>query len=216
MRRRLRKWKEYLVPRLLELIPTHARWNMTQEAYEKWASQPLDENYLKMIRETGSKFKEFVGTPGTLIDVGCGNGLYSGKPYEEIGYIPIELGDYKIYGLDPLPQRHPIPWISEYIQARCEDPILVKAEYASFATSFDHLEDPVKCILNLKAVGVKGIYIMEALSKSSTLGDHHHIRHYTKNNIIQILEETGYKIERFQVNQETDSWIFCFLEAKLK
>lgn len=215
-RRRIRRVKSVFTGLRRRLIPKSMLWEHTQREYEKWANTPLPENYLKLVKERGAAFQEFVGSPGTIIDVGCGNGLLSGKTYEEIGYVPLRRGVNTIYGLDPLTLKAPIPWIDQFIQGRCEDPIPVKAEFATFVTSFDHIEDPATGLSRLKDAGVRGVFIWETLSRRRTGGDAAHLKRYTLEELTRVLESSGFFIKRFIVTDDISDWFGCFIEAERK
>lgn len=214
MKRRIKRVKNFAARLGRIFTPRGIQWENTQRDYEKWADTPLPEDYLEMVKRRGADFREFVGTPGTIIDVGCGNGLLSGKPYAETGYVPLKRGVHTIYGLDPLELKAPIPWIDEFIRGRCEDPIPVKAEYAAFATSFDHLEDSALSLSRLVDAGVRGIFIWETLMRRRMGGDSAHLKRYTLEELTAVLDCAGFSIKRFVVTDDMKDSYWCFVEAE--
>jgi hypothetical protein len=212
-KRRIRRIKVLGLKITRLFTPRSLQWAQTQKAYMRWAETPLPDEYLKMVITRGEQFRDFVGIcQGTLIDVGCGNGLFSGKTYEEVGYMPLKRGEYPIIGLDPLPQQAPIPWIDSFIQGKCEDPIPAKAKYATFITSFDHLEDPEKCLLSLKEAGVRHIFLWETLSRVKVGGDEAHLKRYTMDELMTIMKKTDFRSKRVQIISQTRDWFECFME----
>lgn len=119
------------------------KWFETQQAYEQWTQQPLDNHYLQRVRHVGNKMRVLIGKPGYCLDVGCGNGLFGGRPVAETGYRYIEKDPTDhIIGIDPLKPLADIPWLDQFFQRRIE-------EYCSdaffktiiFASSLDHVTD---------------------------------------------------------------------------
>lgn len=203
---------------VLGLLPQELRWRQTQIAYERWASHPLPKEYLDFIRERGRMFAEFVGEPGSLVDVGCGNGLIGGMTYAQSEYVPLRKGKYRIYGIDPLPLKAPIPWIHFYEQMKCEDIdcSLIHVETATFITTFDHLEDPALCLRKLRRVGVRRIYLWETLWLRPVPGDVDHARRHTLPQLEALLGETGFKVirrVRVDVFYDAEGW---FIEAEIR
>ncbi len=201
---------------VMSLFPKRLRWRQTQAAYERWASKPLPKEYLDFIRLRGRMFAEFVGEAGSLVDVGCGNGIIGGMTYAESGYTPLRKGKHIIYGIDPLPLKAPIPWVNFYEQMKCEDIdySLIHAEAATFITTFDHLEDPTLCLRKLRRVGVRRVYLWETLWLHPVGGDWHHSRRYTYPQLERILGDAGFVITRklrVDASKTTEGW---FIEAE--
>ncbi len=200
------------------MLPNGLRWRQTQAAYVGWADKPLSEDYMSLIRSRGDAFSEFVGEPGVIIDVGCGNGVIGGMTYEQSGYIPIHKGKHLIYGVDPLPLKAPVPWVNFYAQTRCEDidETNIHADVATFVTSFDHLESPPICLAKLRKIGVKALYLWETLWVQPAPADWYHSCRYTYQEFVSILTDAGFRItQSVQVSSspETEEW---FIEATLK
>jgi len=129
--------------------PIKDRWSDAQKNYSEWVKDPLPKIYLENIIATGKQFSDYIGDPQRCLDVGCGNGLYGGKTYDEIGYSYLSKNpNSHITGLDPLPQEALIPWIDQYKQGIAEE---IPFEEATFdkiviATSLDHVKSPRQCI----------------------------------------------------------------------
>jgi hypothetical protein len=162
-------------------------------------------------------FAEFVGDPGSIIDVGCGNGLIGGMTYAESGYAPLRKRKHIIYGIDPLPLKAPIPWVKFYEQMKCEDidRSLIRAEAATFITTFDHLEDPALCLRVLRRIGVRRVYLWETLWLRPVPGDLDHARRYTLPQLAALLRDAGFKVTRkirVDVLHDAEGW---FIEAEL-
>lgn len=161
-------------------------------------------------------FSDFVGEPGTIIDVGCGNGLIGGMTYEQSGYNPIRKGKHIITGIDPLPLLALIPWIHIFKQCKCEDLEGVTAEYATIVTSFDHLEKPTLCLEKLRNIGVKKIFLWETFFKYPVKGDWHHSHRYTLEQFEDILSNSRFKVNRrlkVDILHDAEGW---FIEAQVE
>jgi len=214
MFQRWRRFLEKVFEPTLRLLPEGLRWRQTQSAYIQWSRDKLPPEYMAYLVERGQMFAEFVGEPGPLVDVGCGNGLIGGVPYVKTGYSPIRRGCYPILGIDPLPLEAPIPWITRFKQMRCEDYAELGYRAATFVTSFDHLRDPAVCLTRLRLYGVKKLYLWETLWRVPPGGDWHHAHRYTYVELRKLLNEMGYRIVRaVKVDENTGSggW---FIEAE--
>ncbi len=196
------------------LVPSRIRWRLAQARYLRWAEAEMNPTYIEYVRIMGEEFSAFVGAPTRLIDVGCGNGVFSGVSYEEARYLPLKrLGGY-ILGVDPLPILIPIPWLSAFKQGRIEDLELSGFNEAAFVTTFDHIENIDAALTQLKKAGVKTLFIWETIYRKPTGGDLDHPHHYTYEKLARLLWRHGFKITRkhkVDENRDTEGY---FIEAR--
>ena len=196
-------------------LPKYVKWVQTQVRYDEWSQKTLSKEYLSFIVERGKQFSEFVGDYKRLIDVGCGNGLISDKPYAEVGYCPIKLGGF-VLGVDPLPMLVRPPWVTEYLEARIEECKNIvkegKFDKATIITSLDHFEKPLEALKILLPVGE--LCLWETVYLKKTLPDLNHVYRFTFYEVLNLLKEAGWRIKetkKVDENNESEGW---FIRAK--
>jgi hypothetical protein len=196
----LQRCRRYLKKAVNEVrnrvLSPHTRWEIAQRRYEKWADGKLDIPYLNHVKRQGWHFAAFIGEPERMIDVGCGNGVFNGVSYFEAGYHPIVKGRGYVLGIDPLPLKQPIPWLSDFIQGKIEDMNLSGFNQAAFVTTFDHLEEPGRALLTLRRAGVKTIFLWQTLYKKHHGGDEDHPYHYTQEELHALMKSYGFRPTR--------------------
>jgi len=176
------------------------KWEDTQKEYLDWSKKPLNEEYLNQIIEIGLKFNNFIGKPlGRCLDVGCGNGMISGKSYEEVGYqylFPNPEKDYVI-GLDPLPLIKEPKWINEFIQNKIEN-MHFPDEYFDtvvMATSLEHLEDPDEALHTIHdALKPSGRLYIWMTVHLRPFHDPHHPNCFTIYDVLDLLIGNDFKL----------------------
>lgn len=181
----------------LSIIPLEKRWRRAQVNYVEWVHQPLPRLYLDEVVEIGKKFSEYVGDPQRCLDIGCGNGMFGGKTYEEIGYSYLtKTTNSHIIGLDPLPLITTLPpWLDEFRQGVCEEIPYSDKEFDKIviATSLDHIKNPTRCISEchrvLKTEGALYVWITY-----KDYIDKHHPHGYQESDLLNLLNSNGFKI----------------------
>lgn len=199
---------------ILSWVPINIKWRMSLVNYVDWANKPLPREYLDEVIKIGGMFSKYVGNPQKCLDIGCGNGMFGGQTYEEVGYSYLSktLGSHTT-GLDPLPlitSMH--PWLDEYKRGVAEEIPFSDNEFDKIviATSLDHVKDPVKCLCEcyrvLRADGV--LYIWTSYRDNI---DRHHPVKYGEAELFHLLRSNGFKIIGY--NKVTHNQIF--LKASL-
>ena len=173
-------------------------WNRAQREYASWANQRLPIHYIRNIIYLGKKFQRFIGRQGRCLDVGCGNGLISGKSYRDVGYSYLNKGS--VIGLDPLTLQGPKQdWLNEYTRGVCEYLNFRDEVFDSivFATTLDHVEDVDatlrECRRVLKANGTVNIWLTCVYKASK-----HYVAHpnrFTEPMLEDALIRNGFEIE---------------------
>jgi len=178
-------------------IPLETKWENAQANYVEWAHEPLPEKYLEEVIEMGKKFSEYIGNPQKCLDIGCGNGVFGGKTYEEIGYSYLTKTEVShIIGLDPLPLIAPLPpWLDEFKQGLAEEIPYPAKEFDKIviATSLDHVKDPAKCISEcLRVLKPEGTLYIWTSYKNYT--DKYHPHGHQEEDLTHLLTSNGFKI----------------------
>ena len=195
------------------------KWEDAQNLYINWTKQSLDKKYLNQIIEIGLKFSDFIGKSlGRCLDMGCGNGIISGKTYEEVGYQYLfpSNEDY-IIGLDPLPPIKKPKWVNEFVQDKIEDVHLPSEHFDTvvMATSLEHLENPDKALKNigliLKPEGNLYIWTTTYLRPHN---DPNHPNCYTIYNILTLLITNGFEITQTYREDFSNIADTVFIKAK--
>jgi len=197
------------------LAPVSERWARSQENYVKWSNEPLPEEYLQEIIELGRRFAEYVGDPKKCLDVGCGNGLFAGKTYADVGYSYLTKNPESwIVGLDPLPLLASVPWLDEYRRGTGENMPFPDREFDKvvIATSLDHVENPHKCISEChRVLKPEGVLYIWTTYKGYI--DDHHPHGIQSQKLNHILRENGFKAMDEMKVAENDQY---FLKAVIK
>ena len=204
----------------LGFLPKQVRWDFHQHVYSKWTGENLPQNYLDYIIKMGIEFAEFVGKPGRLLDIGCGNGMIGNMTYQKSCYTPIKMRDENDYvvGIDPLALNAPIPWARKVIQTTCEEITRLFSpgdfDKATIITTLDHLYDPEKCIKNCYILGIPEIFIWTTtFKKQHPGGDYNHLHRYTFHETLKLFSESGYnntETKRVYHDQGGDGWFMKF------
>jgi len=195
-------------------------WVNAQDLYLRWTKDPLPDDYVKKIVALGKDFARMSKPVLRCLDVGCGNGLFSGKPYADIGYRYIAHDDPDDYviGIDPLPMINRPPWIDEYIQTRLEDATFPDESFNTIiiATSLEHMENPENilriCHRLLKPKGCGRLYLWYSTLKEP-VNDPAHVSRFTHKQIAEWLWDINYHEMKYYsepFNTQSDTY---FLKA---
>lgn len=178
-------------------IPSEVAWQRIQSRYEKKTNLPKPKAWMDFLIHRGNQFKTFIGVKGLVLDLGCGNGRYLGKSYEEAGYVYINPKN-QIIGLDPLEsyeERFPV------INARGEKiPLqdgIVNA--VVLATSMDHIVSPKRVLKEIKRVLTPdgSVFIWSAVM-SNILTNPGHLHTWTDTQLIEEVEQI-FVVKKFKV-----------------
>jgi len=188
------------------------KWSYSLKKYQEWSRTPLPESYVMTIIDLGKKFSEFVGEDcgHYVLDVGCGNGLFSGKSYNEIGYRYFNLLNAMVIGLDPLPLEKPIPWINRYVNGIGENIPFSDSFFSCVisATSIDHMKNPFMFLKETKRVlKPKGRFFVWTTVTKKEFRDMEHIKSFSQNELLEVVsryfEIEGKHVEFFSEQGDT-------------
>jgi ubiquinone/menaquinone biosynthesis C-methylase UbiE len=179
---------ERMVEVIEELPDTpEKQWQAIQTRYEKRTTEPKRQDYIDFAKEVAAKFKTFVGTPGLILDVGCGNGKYAGGTYESVGHEYLSDGDM-IIGLDPLSSTEDrFPVVSAYgehipFQNNIFDGVVI-------VSVLDHLIDPIIVLKESKRVLKDDGKVFICSSIQEEVENPHHMHTWTKEGLLMMVEQ---------------------------
>ena len=192
-------------------IPSEVAWRQIQSRYEKKTNLPKPKKWMDFLIHRGNQFKAFIGVKGLVLDLGCGNGKYLGKSYEEAGYVYINLKN-QIIGLDPLKsyeERFPV------ISARGEKIPLQDGIFNAvvLATSMDHIVSPKRALKEIKRVLTPNgsVFIWSAVM-SNILTNPGHLHTWTDIQLIEEVEQI-FVVKKFEVLQSKAFGNQIFIEG---
>lgn len=116
-------------------------WAESQRKYILWAKSKLPYTYIQTLIQHGRLFADYsyIEDVGSVLDVGCGNGIIGGVTYEELGYSYIR-GEY--IACDPLPNPHiKMPFTQCTAEELREFYPMGSIGNVIIATSIDHFQD---------------------------------------------------------------------------
>lgn len=178
-------------------IPIDELWQQAQDRYEKKTAKTKPKRWMDFLTHRGNQFKDFIGVKGLVLDMGCGNGRYLGKSYEDAGYIYIDPKN-QIIGLDPLEsyeERFPV------INARGEKIPLQDniVDAVVLATSMDHIVTPIRMLKEIKRVLKPGgsLFMWNAVMSNAVINPGH-FHTWTDTQLAELVEQV-FAIKRFSV-----------------
>lgn len=186
-------------------------WKQIQSRYEKKTNMPKSKGWMKFLIQRGNQFKAFIGVKGLVLDVGCGNGRYLGKSYEESGYVYIDPKN-QIIGLDPLDsyeERFPVINASGEkipLQDNIFDAVVL-------ATSIDHIVTPTRMLKEVKRVlKPEGSVFIWSAVMSDVMINPGHLHTWTDTQIVELLERI-FKIKTFTILKSKKGGNQIFIEG---
>ena len=165
-------------------------WQLIQDRYERRSNYSrFEEGYLQFINDVAGKFKDFIGIrDGIVLDIGCGNGKFCGKSYEDAEYEYIDNKN-TIIGLDPLEsteKRFPVVrgfGESLPFQDACIGTVVIGG-------AMDHIIDPIIVLKEAKRILKVGgkIFIWNAICLEG--GENPwHLHAWTKDLLLEMVGE---------------------------
>ena len=175
------------VENVITLTPKET-WQVIQDRYEKRSDEKKPDGWLKIVYALFDAFKMFVGVQGCVLDIGCGNGKFSGKTYIGQGLNYIDERN-TIIGLDPLKSyetRFPV------VRAFGEDILLQDGYFDAvvIATTLDHILYPRKVLIEAKRVlkDTGYLFIWNAVFEEGGMNPWH-LHTWTKKTLLAVIEE---------------------------
>lgn len=187
------------------------QWQSIQTRYERRTSDSKPQSYINFAKELASKFMDFVGIPGLVLDIGCGNGKYAGGTYESIGHEYLSR-DNTIIGLDPLPSvedRFPVvDAFGEKIpfQDNIFDGVVIMSV-------LDHLIDPTPVLEESKRVLKDGGKIFVCNSVQDEIENAHHIHTWNTEGLLDTISSV-FDITRYEEVGPKPPYINLFIEGE--
>lgn len=166
-------------------------WALVQDRYEQRTHKKkgTPSEWKQFVREMAKEFKEFVGIPGNVLDIGCGNGKYAGSTYESMDMEYINCAN-TIIGLDPARKSYETRF--PVVRAFGEDIPLQDNFFDGvvIATSLDHIKTPKKVLYEAKRVLKENgqIYIWNAIFEEGQ-NNPWHLHTWTEKGLTDLIAE---------------------------
>lgn len=181
------------------------QWQRIQNRYERRSDVVRSQKYIDIFSALAVRFNDFVGVPGTILDVGCGNGKFIGGTNKSAGHEYLS-NDNTIIGLDPLPQfetRFPVVnGVGEDIPF--QDGIF---DAVTIVSVLDHVVDP-KVVLEEASRVLKDngkLFIWSSIFVEGR--QQHHLHTFTEESLTELVSSM-FKITRSEIHGSEPRYMF--------
>ena len=186
------------------------QWQSIQTRYERRTDEPKSQAYVDFAKRVADMFKLFIGVPGLVLDLGCGNGKYAGSTYKSVGHEYLDENN-TIIGLDPLhstEDRFPVVTaFGEHIpfQNTIFDGVVI-------SSVLDHLVDPVVMLNEAKRVLKDDGKVFIWSSVQENRENPHHMHTWTKASLRELVSSV-FEITRCEVVGSEPLYVSLFIEG---
>lgn len=180
--------------------PTY-HWTMAEES--------PDGNYVETMKDAVEYAERFRGA-GSLLDVGCGDGYFTGLAV---------AGDFPCIGIDTDPvalkgASEKVPG-AEFYQISAYDEFVDRRPIACafYIDVIEHFHDPVKA---LQACPAKNIYVVTPLYEEGKAMSKFHPYEYTRDELKKIAQDAGFENINMWTKKQTESGRYHLLMTASK
>jgi ubiquinone/menaquinone biosynthesis C-methylase UbiE len=181
------------------------QWQQIQNRYEARTDDVKLEKYIGIARKLAVHFKEFVGVQGLVLDIGCGNGKYSGGTYKSLRHEYLD-DENTVVGLDPLTSSEDrFPVVTAYGEnIPFQDHIF---DGVTIVSMLDHVIDPKVVFDESYRVLKDGgkLFIWSSIFSEST--QPYHLHSFTEEALTELVSSM-FEITRSKIYGDRQKYMF--------
>ena len=202
------------------MIEAGLTWEEAQATYATNTKIAKRNSQVRYTIKIADAFCRFVGVRGKVLDVGCGNGRYSGMTYEEAGVKYIDLVNNDVRGVDPITPNYETRFPVDIAKAESLPYADNSFDAVVFATSLDHMESPLSALREARRVVKDGgsviIWNSVFVYGNAQFKDNRHLHMWDSNGLFKLIENAGLMVFIVAYGPTVAGFSSCFMECNKK
>ena len=202
------------------MIEAGLTWENAQATYATNTEVVKRNSWVRHTIKIADAFCRFVGVRGKVLDVGCGNGHYSGMTYEEAGVKYLDLVNNSVTGVDPITPNYETRFPVDIAKAESLPYADNSFDAVIFATSLDHMESPQLALQEARRVvknsGSVIIWNSVFVYGNAQFTDSRHLHMWDSNALFQLMDAAELVVFMVAYGPTVAGFSSCFMECNKK